>query len=77
MKKVIFSVIMILVVGGFVLGGAVFQPISAADKITLNLVSFVPKMNISYRGWAPLFIDKVNERSKGELTITYHAHRTW
>lgn len=45
----------------------------AADKITLNLVSFVPKINISFRGWAPHFIDKINERSKGELFIRYRG----
>ena len=34
MKKMIFSLIMILIVGGFMFGGAVLQSVSIADKTT-------------------------------------------
>jgi TRAP-type C4-dicarboxylate transport system substrate-binding protein len=44
-----------------------------AKSVKINLVSFVPKMNISYRGWAPLFVDKINGRANGELTIKYRG----
>jgi len=46
---------------------------AVAKPIEINLVSFVPKMNISYRGWASLFVDKVNERAKEELFIKYRG----
>ncbi len=71
MKKKIFK--MIMIVSSLILSSALLQPVTAADKITLNFVSFVPKMNITYREWAPLFIDKINERAKGELFIKYRG----
>ena len=69
MKKSIFIVIMVLVAGYLVFGSLTLKPALAAGKITLNLVGYVPKMNLSYRGWVPLFVDKINKRSKGELII--------
>jgi hypothetical protein len=73
MKKSILISSMVLLGIGLFIAGWFAGPASAADKTTLNLVSFVPKMNISYRGWAPLFIDKVNKRSNGELFIKYRG----
>ena len=69
MKKSILFVIVVLVAGGLVFGGLTLKPAMAAGKITLNLVGYVPKMNLSYRGWIPLFVDKINKRAKGELFI--------
>jgi len=73
MRKITYSAIIVLVVCGFVFGGWAIKSASAVDKVTFNLVSFVPKMNISYRAWAPRFVDKVNKRSKGELFIKYRG----
>ena len=61
----------LLSITSFVFG--IWASVAAAKPVTINLVSFVPKMNISYRGWAPLFVDKVNERAKGELIIKYRG----
>jgi len=73
MKKSILTVFTIALAFGLVFGGWAQKPASAADPVVLNLVSFVPKMNICYRGWAPLFVDKINERAKGELSIKYRG----
>ena len=42
----------------------------AADPITLSLVSFVPLTDkVEFQSGKRMFIDRVNERSKGELII--------
>ncbi|MBW1804512.1 MAG: hypothetical protein JRJ85_27750 [Deltaproteobacteria bacterium] len=42
--------------------------VKAADPITLNLVSFVPVADkVEFQTGKRMFIDRVNERSKGEL----------
>ncbi|MFH1489614.1 MAG: TRAP transporter substrate-binding protein DctP [Pseudomonadota bacterium] len=42
----------------------------AADPITLSFVSFVPLADkVEYQACKQMFIDKVNERAKGELVI--------
>ena len=41
----------------------------AADTIEINFVSFLPLKAYEFALWKPEFIDKVNERAKGELKI--------
>ena len=42
----------------------------SSKPITLNFVSFVPLADkIEYQSCKKMFIDKVNERAKGELKI--------
>lgn len=61
-----------LIVTGLLLILVSFNQVSAAGKTTLNVVSFVPKMNISYKTWARLFMNKVNKR-KGDVVIKYRG----
>ena len=67
MKKSFIIITMVLVLGYLIFGGLALKPASA--KITINLVGYVPKMNLSYRGWVPIFVDEINKRAKGELVI--------
>lgn len=41
----------------------------AGKTITLNFISFMPLTNFEFAQFKPLFIDKVNEKAKGELVI--------
>jgi TRAP-type C4-dicarboxylate transport system substrate-binding protein len=50
------------------------SPAPAAEKeIKLNWVSFVGKTNYLYQLVQTRFVDKVNERAKGELVITFRG----
>ncbi len=72
MKKGSFSRSICLIMAGLLLGILTYNPVSAANKTTLNVVSFVPKMNITAKSWIRLFLDKVNEQ-KGEVTLKYRG----
>lgn len=45
------------------------NPVLAEKPIVLNMVSFLNLKAFEFRLWKPLYIDKVNERAKGELKI--------
>lgn len=72
MKKIkflgisLFSVIAFLI---FTLPATVVS----AKEITLNWASFLPKNNPETKSFQKLFIDRVNERTKGELFIRYRG----
>ncbi len=46
---------------------------SSTKPIKLNWISFVPKTNVLVRNFQTLFIDKVNQGSKGQLIINYRG----
>jgi TRAP-type C4-dicarboxylate transport system substrate-binding protein len=50
----------------FVVMSSFAQP---ARRITLNYVSFMPLSNFEFAQFRPLFIDRINEKAKGELII--------
>jgi len=50
----------------FSLTGSFAQP---ARPITLSYISFIPLTNFEFAQFKPLFIDRVNEKAKGELII--------
>jgi len=50
----------------FCITGTSAQP---ARAITLNYVSFIPLTNFEFAQFKPVFIDRVNEKAKGELII--------
>jgi TRAP-type transport system periplasmic protein len=41
----------------------------AKDPIELSLVTFTSLKSTEYTDWKPLFVDKINEKAKGELVI--------
>jgi TRAP-type C4-dicarboxylate transport system substrate-binding protein len=50
------------------------QPANAAAKpIKLTWLSFVPKTNVLTKNFQEMFIDKINERAKGELVIEFRG----
>jgi TRAP-type C4-dicarboxylate transport system substrate-binding protein len=49
-------------------------PVHAQKKpINLNWISFVPKTNVLVKNFQTLFVDKVNEKAKGELVIKFRG----
>lgn len=41
--------------------------------ITLSWISFVPKTNVLTKNFQAMFVDKVNEKAKGELVINFRG----
>lgn len=71
MKKKTYMFFIVILVGAFALITWV-RPAMAAP-ITIDYVNYTPKMAMPHRGWAPLWVDKVNERAKGELVVKYRG----
>ena len=44
-------------------------PTTKPEPIVIDYVSFIVTSNFEFAGWKPLFIDKINEKAKGELII--------
>jgi len=71
MKKFYSPIVMVVALTvTFIILPLVVSDAKAADPITLSLVSFVPVADkVEFQTGKRMFIDRVNERSKGELTI--------
>lgn len=61
--------IVLLLTGGFTTFPVVSSFAKPAKPITLNYVSFMPLTNFEFTEFKRLFIDRVNEKAKGELII--------
>jgi TRAP-type C4-dicarboxylate transport system substrate-binding protein len=53
--------------------GALPSPGSCADQITLNWASMLPKTSTETIAYQKLFIDRVNEKAKGQVVINYRG----
>ena len=67
MKK--STTVILLLVLSLTLGLLSKKEVMAKDPIVLNLVTFTNLKSYEFNLWKPLFVDKVNERAKGELVI--------
>ncbi len=85
MKRIGLSILLLVIVVALVLGGCAKPaetpepstpsptPSTPApepeEAMTLSFVSFLTMNNFEYAAWAPTFIEPVNERAAGRLTI--------
>jgi len=67
MKKSYFAIFLLAV--WMILGFWAQKGAMAKDPIELNLITFTSLKSYEFNLWKPLFVDKVNERAKGELVI--------
>lgn len=71
MRRSVLVIMVILLTGVFVFGAFTQNPASAAP-ITISYLNYTPSPKaLPHRRWAPLWVDKVNERAKGELVVKY------
>lgn len=66
MKKGLIIIGFTLIIFGFIVSMGFTQ---SSKAIVLNYVSFMPLTNFEFAQFKPLFIDRVNEKAKGELFI--------
>lgn len=64
MRRIVFAMVFVL---GVVLA---FSPVYGKDKITLKMVTFLPKGNNNMTAFMAL-VDEINKRAEGELEIKY------
>ena len=69
MKKRSFILVLTAILISLMIGPLSVNHAAAKKPITLDMVSFLNLKAFEFRLWKPLFIDKVNERAKGELKI--------
>jgi TRAP-type C4-dicarboxylate transport system substrate-binding protein len=69
-KRTWLSAVVVFCLGTFLLA----PPAFSQDKaIKLNWVSFLPKTQPETAGFQKIFVDRVNERAKGELVIHFRG----
>lgn len=63
----------LIVVFAFVIGLSMIpwapRDAMAKDPIELSMVTFAPLKSTEFVDWKPLFVDRINEKAKGELVI--------
>ena len=69
MEKRSFILVVALILITLIVGPLSVNHAVAKKPITLDMVSFLNLKAFEFRLWKPLYIDKVNERAKGELKI--------
>jgi TRAP-type C4-dicarboxylate transport system substrate-binding protein len=68
MKKDLTKLVVAIVLAIFI--GCWSASALAADPIKVDFISFLNLKQYDFALWKPLFIDRINEQAKGELSIT-------